>query len=173
MFQFQLATTFFHELAHVFVTYLGNGRPATPPELNHELYRSMKSGRGESGRFIESKVFSGPLEWTLDPTQDEFQCGIPYVVAENGDATRLGFEVIEKYMNNKEIILPLPLDGQPQLWNSIPKFPYNSAEEEAIGGLNESSTRYAKALQNMKPHQIRLAEVWKVPMDLNIRLKVM
>jgi hypothetical protein len=71
-FQFLFATTFVHEVGgHLLVTFLGNGRPITPPQITGPNYGSVTNG--ESGRFLELNLFGGNTEYFHDATQDKGQ----------------------------------------------------------------------------------------------------
>lgn len=71
-FQFLFATTFVHEVGcHLLVTFLGNGRPITPPQLTAPNYGSFTNG--ESGRYLELNLFGGNTKYFHDPTQDSGQ----------------------------------------------------------------------------------------------------
>lgn len=71
-YQFQLANTLLHEVGgHLLVTYIGTGRPYTPPAINHPLYSSP--GRGEAGRSLERKLWGGALEFYRSPAEDDTQ----------------------------------------------------------------------------------------------------
>ncbi|KAL9063751.1 MAG: hypothetical protein Q9161_009301 [Pseudevernia consocians] len=65
-FLFATATTFLHEIGHVFVTYLTAGRSDTPPEINALKVYIPESG-GEVGRALESLIFGGTLYFHRDP----------------------------------------------------------------------------------------------------------
>jgi len=71
-FQFLFATIFVHEVGgHLRVTFLGNGRPITPPQITALNYGSLTNG--ESGRYLELNLFGGNTEYFHDPTQDNSQ----------------------------------------------------------------------------------------------------
>ena len=57
-FLFIFANAFFHETCHLFTTYLTQGR--------HD--GCSKMDRGEFGRYMETVVFGGTLEYYRDPT---------------------------------------------------------------------------------------------------------
>lgn len=57
VFLFALAKTFVHELAHVFVTFLGRGKTDTPPDV-HIL---LDATTGEAGWYLEKLIFGGVI----------------------------------------------------------------------------------------------------------------
>jgi hypothetical protein len=78
IFQFQLANTLLHEVGgHLLVTYIGTGRPMTPPTVGHPGYNPIQHGQvvpaGEAGRNLESKIWNGTLEFYRDPQQGNTQ----------------------------------------------------------------------------------------------------
>lgn len=71
-FQFLFATTFVHEVGgHLLITFLGNGRPITPPDISAPRYGS--DDVGESGRYLELNLFGGNTEYFRDSKQDNGQ----------------------------------------------------------------------------------------------------
>ncbi|KAK6525093.1 hypothetical protein TWF694_005241 [Orbilia ellipsospora] len=80
-----LATTLVHELAHTFVTFLGySGRDVTPEAINHPACRADDPGFGESGRYLEWKLWGGLLEWQTPDAGHLI--GDLFLVDENNDA---------------------------------------------------------------------------------------
>lgn len=68
-FQFLFATTLVHEAGgHLLVTFLGNGRPYTPAHMTAPGYSSYPLG--ESGRYLELRLFGGTTEYFQGPSQD-------------------------------------------------------------------------------------------------------
>ncbi|KAK2767732.1 hypothetical protein FQN54_003890 [Arachnomyces sp. PD_36] len=73
-FQFAFATTLVHEAGpHILITWLGGGRPDTPPEMAVAGYATSDDQLGESGRFFELHVFGGTTEYYRDPSKDDGQ----------------------------------------------------------------------------------------------------
>ena len=74
--QFIFANILFHEIAHLFVTFLGNNSTAarTPPHINCGL-PGYSDGiiRGEAGRWLEYALFGGPFELYPDPHRHDDQ----------------------------------------------------------------------------------------------------
>ena len=75
--QFIFAHILFHEIAHVFVTFLGNTNPGTltPPTIGCGLPGVYSDGiiRGEAGRWLEYVVFGGTVELVWDPDRQDDQ----------------------------------------------------------------------------------------------------
>ena len=66
-FQFMFANTFVHEVGvHVLITFLGQGRPMTPPQPPFDLDGYSDSQAGESGRTLETFLFGGTMEYYRD-----------------------------------------------------------------------------------------------------------
>ncbi len=61
-FLFMFAGVFLHEIGHVFVTYLTEGRDNSPTETG-----MMEETKGESGRFLEQLVFGSVLNFYQHP----------------------------------------------------------------------------------------------------------
>lgn len=65
---FATANTLFHELTHVFVTFLGQGRTETPPEfLPRRDAQSSQHSAGAAGEWLEENVFGGQVVIMRDP----------------------------------------------------------------------------------------------------------
>lgn len=67
-FLFLYSGTMLHELAHVYITYLGLGRFHTPEEINEGQLKGMVSGTvAEAGCWLEKKLFGGTVNEYRDP----------------------------------------------------------------------------------------------------------
>lgn len=76
-FQFVFAIAFFHETAaHLLYTFLSNGRSYTPVPVTVQGYSDPTIRAGESGRWLEEKLFGGTMEFYRDPTQGNKQVGL-------------------------------------------------------------------------------------------------
>ncbi len=72
-FQFLFATTLVHEVgAHMLLTFLSNDVNNTPPEISVTGY-ARAANQGESGRYLELRLFGGTTEYYEDPRQDRHQ----------------------------------------------------------------------------------------------------
>ncbi|KAF5630986.1 uncharacterized protein FTJAE_8066 [Fusarium tjaetaba] len=89
-FLFLLAVATAHELTHVFITYLAQGQDVidsyTPPQVSYLNYVGLTDDEnlpvtGESGRWLESRLFGGSIEFYRDSSDDSGQC-CPNVQAE-------------------------------------------------------------------------------------------
>lgn len=61
---FMFANVFMHELGHLFMTYLTQGRADTPAGIYGRasgVTQGATSTRGEAGRYLETLVFGGVL----------------------------------------------------------------------------------------------------------------
>ena len=73
VFQFLFANTFLHEIGgHLLITYLGQGKIATPKCIQHPLYAG-----GEAGRALERMMLGGSLEYFRDKNQGNGQASCP------------------------------------------------------------------------------------------------
>ena len=69
-FVFSIASAVFHEMGHVFITYLGRAEAVTPPQINAPILadQAPEGGRrGESGHSLEDMVFGGVVTVIADP----------------------------------------------------------------------------------------------------------
>ena len=67
---FMTTHTLFHEVCHVFVSYLTKGEESTPPQMNDPTVGFDGNG-GEAGRNIEYLVFGGTINWFHEPTSED------------------------------------------------------------------------------------------------------
>ena len=89
-FLFIFANTFFHETCHLFTTFLTKSRTATPPHVAPQVGGYSKMNKGEFGRYMETVVYGGTLEYYRDPSRGVGQvcphtltlCRIPQLVVE-------------------------------------------------------------------------------------------
>ena len=72
-FLFIFANRFLHEIAHIFVTYLDKGRSNTPPRIRAEVGGYSREDMGEAGRYLETTLFGGTLEYYRDHAMDDSQ----------------------------------------------------------------------------------------------------
>ena len=89
--QFTFATTIAHEITHLFGTFLGLGKIATPPrEGTEEVKEAAKDkqpaedkepnqddGPPEGGEYMEEAVFGGRVNVMKDPLDNAEQVGLP------------------------------------------------------------------------------------------------
>lgn len=89
-FQFMFATATAHEICHIFLGFISqqgrHGRLATPPSITHLDYGRGQPGdidglaQGESGRWVESKLFGGSLEFYQDRDDDDGQVSRDHLI---------------------------------------------------------------------------------------------
>ena len=70
---FMFANILLHELAHVFITYLGKGVVNTPKLIGVLVYPGDTTSRvaidgKEAGRCLEHLTFGGRMEFLIDPS---------------------------------------------------------------------------------------------------------
>lgn len=90
LFAFAVATV--HELAHVFIGYIGQngalgpGTAQTPVNITCMNYGEQVDpaagieGVGEAGRYLEDALFGGTMEFYRVPKLDDGQSGMPYLL---------------------------------------------------------------------------------------------
>lgn len=66
-FLFMFSNTIFHEVSHIFTTYLTKGKEKTPPTMNAQVTGTVHKTEGESGRRLEQLVFGGTIYFWDDP----------------------------------------------------------------------------------------------------------
>lgn len=66
--QFQLVVTIFHEIGHIFLTYLGEGLDGTPPKVPGKP--------AEAGFRLEELVFGGVLKFRRDKRVGDSDYGV-------------------------------------------------------------------------------------------------
>lgn len=111
-FVFLYSNTILHELAHVFITYLGRGRSHTPDEINEGKTKGYLHGaKEEAGGRLEKLVFGGlvsPYRKAIVETEDK-SSGVPYICKEEG-LYRIERETIDKIVGG-QIELPYRYSG--------------------------------------------------------------
>lgn len=75
-FMFKTANTLFHEMAHVFVTYLTKGQESTPPQINDPTVKVSENG-GEAGRAMEVLLFGGTINYFREASSGKPSSGGP------------------------------------------------------------------------------------------------
>ena len=68
-FLFIFANAIFHELCHLFPTFITKGQIYTPSHLTAPVEGYVKGNRGETGRFWKSLLFGGTLKYNRDPNR--------------------------------------------------------------------------------------------------------
>ncbi|KAF4973122.1 hypothetical protein FZEAL_9410 [Fusarium zealandicum] len=120
-FQFMFAVATAHELCHAFVGYLAQNDPQltsyTPPEVTYLDYsapRERQSTRnGESGRWLENRLFGGSIEFYHDPQDTKGQVGIPYLLKRDAVAFRIRGQFMRRMVEtSREFKFPFPTLGR-------------------------------------------------------------
>ena len=76
-FVFQFGRAFTHELGHLFVTMLGNGKADTPPHVFSPTMSKAQDQVGEAGAALEKWIFGGKTGIIHDPDKGKDQvCSI-------------------------------------------------------------------------------------------------
>ena len=72
-FMFALSVALYHELGHMFVTFLGGGLADTPPHINVPAPGDRLSAGGEAGRSVEQDLLGGLMTIVRDEEDDDDQ----------------------------------------------------------------------------------------------------
>ena len=56
-----------HELSHIFLTYLNEGKENTPPSMKASVVTPASENEGESGYMLDELVFGGTVKNFRDP----------------------------------------------------------------------------------------------------------
>lgn len=71
-----MTKTYVHELAHVFVTFLGQGKIKTPPDVGANKTFEPDTAKAEAGRYMEKAVFGGLISPMRNPKEDDLQVSL-------------------------------------------------------------------------------------------------
>ena len=66
IFLFMIAHVVLHEITHLFITYLTQGRELTPPRVNAQTmlgYGDVLRDEGEAGLALEVELFGGTINY--------------------------------------------------------------------------------------------------------------
>ena len=72
-FNFIFANAIFHELCHLFSTFLTQGRILTPSQFKAQVKGYVKEDKGEAGQYMETIIFGGTLEYLRDRNHGDRQ----------------------------------------------------------------------------------------------------
>lgn len=64
---FMIINTLVHEIGHVFITYLTEGREETTPPNINALAQDVPGDNGEAGLALECLIFGGTINYFRDP----------------------------------------------------------------------------------------------------------
>ncbi|RDW81605.1 uncharacterized protein DSM5745_05162 [Aspergillus mulundensis] len=112
--QFMFATVIVHEVGgHMLTTYLGNGGSDTPPAFAVPGYQDGQRA-GEAGRFLETQLFGGALEWFVDVGEMDAERGFPFLISSDRHVRRIHPVVFSQitagsYELNSPSFNPFPL----------------------------------------------------------------
>ncbi|KAF4468893.1 hypothetical protein FALBO_4209 [Fusarium albosuccineum] len=121
-FQFMFAVATAHELCHAFVAYLSQNEVElggyTPPNvsyLNYQVqYSTARGPNGESGRWFESILFGGSIEFYRNERDDHGQVGIAHVLNQEATAFPIDPAFINGMVQSPPVFqFPFPTSGTP------------------------------------------------------------
>ena len=72
IFLFMIAHVVLHEITHLFITYVTQGREPTPPRVNAQAvlgYGDVLQDEGEAGLALEVELFGGTINYFRDPVR--------------------------------------------------------------------------------------------------------
>ena len=72
-FMFLFANIFMHELGHLFITYLNQGRMRTPTHIYPRVMGLPEGPKGEAGRCLETLLFGGVVCNYRNTNEDDDQ----------------------------------------------------------------------------------------------------
>ena len=82
-FLFIQATTIYHELGHMYTTYVGLGEISTPPTADSSAKTNQASKKaGEAGAYLEEQTFGGMMTVIRGKKEDDGQvcsCLPPFI----------------------------------------------------------------------------------------------
>ncbi|KAK4235063.1 hypothetical protein C8A03DRAFT_18136, partial [Achaetomium macrosporum] len=97
----QMTVSVAHEIVHFLTGFLtGTEEPHAPPEVTAAPYDDQRNNKGEWGRYWESILLSGFLEFwssSSDPLGVR-QAGVPYLFSVGSMATATGQQVSMSYV---------------------------------------------------------------------------
>ncbi|RSM08105.1 hypothetical protein CEP52_004888 [Fusarium oligoseptatum] len=154
LFMFAIATA--HELTHLFVGYLAQGQDSTlsytPPTLSYLNYTGPS--RGESGRWLESLLFGGSIEFYRDSLDDDGQAGIPYILDSNALARKIEPSCVRQLVTNIRDFDTFPFTTTGEAL---------TVEERREKGLLSMGSIYVNASQSSGAH---MRSRWEGPAPL-------
>ncbi|KAK2759805.1 hypothetical protein FQN54_002539 [Arachnomyces sp. PD_36] len=166
IFQFMFAVAIAHEIGgHLFVTFITQGRPITPPNITAPGYGGQQSG-GESGRAFESALFGGCVEFYRNSTLGDVQPGIPHILGPDLQSRKIADDTIDS-VTSYDVHTPFKTIGNPV-----------SAEARISMGAGQPlpanvgpNARHFLAAARTIPHKfaISIEELERVPQHPEIR----
>ncbi|PCD26721.1 hypothetical protein AU210_013143 [Fusarium oxysporum f. sp. radicis-cucumerinum] len=182
LFLFAVATA--HELTHVFVAYLAQGQDVidsyTPPQVSYLNYTGLSddTGRpitGESGRWLESRLFGGSIEFYRDSSDDSGQAGIPYILDSEGLARKIQPACILQLVTrvNEFRTFPFETTGRPMTYQQRRTKGLLSLGSTEATGQQVGSTFMRPRRERPQPlYNIPVSELSRVPLEPRRALRV-
>jgi hypothetical protein len=102
LFKFQMAISVAHEIVHFLTGFItGTMQPDTPPRVTAEPYND-RADVGESGRYWESIILGGFVEFWSSPTDrlGVRQAGVPYLFIRGNQQTSTGQKISVSYIED-------------------------------------------------------------------------
>jgi hypothetical protein len=114
LFKFQMIITVAHEILHLLTGYLtGKKLPGTPPSISLDSYGNTRTG--ESGRWWESKVLGGVVEFYEDKKDPlgNMQAGIPWLISggrSSAEAKLVSMTYVNEFLRGSKLPQPFLLN---------------------------------------------------------------
>ncbi|KAG5292539.1 hypothetical protein I7I48_04664 [Histoplasma ohiense] len=173
MFQFLFATTIVHEAgAHLFITYMTNGRVNTPPQITAPGFGTRLVG--ESGRFYELVLFGGTTEFYRDSQQDDRQAGVPHQIDADERAWRISPVFIDAVCRY-EFTFPFIREGgaiDPSAMQSMGRNSDEHTTNPRDLALLSQQRAVRPTLAQFRGHQVNFDQVKQVPFNPATNLSV-
>ena len=117
-YQFGLSTTIAHEITHLFGTFVGLGKIATPPREGREEAKEtakdkqpaedkepiQDDGPPEGGEYMEEAVFGGRVMLMKDPLDDADQVSLPLNESPKAALTKISRPVYHTWSTRRVCI---------------------------------------------------------------------
>ncbi|KAF5721624.1 Stem cell self-renewal Piwi [Fusarium globosum] len=183
-FLFLLAVATTHELTHVFITYLAQGQDViesyTPPEVSYLNYIGLSDGdnhpmTGESGRWLESRLFGGSIEFYRDSSDDSGQAGIPYILDSEGLARKIQPACVLQLVTrvNEFRTFPFETTGRPMTYQQRrAKGLLSLGSTEATGQQVGGTFMRPRRERPQRLYNIPVSELSRVPLEPRRALRV-
>ncbi|KAF5974962.1 hypothetical protein FBULB1_7589 [Fusarium bulbicola] len=170
-FQFMFATATAHEICHIFLGFISqqgrHGRLATPPSITHLDYGRGQPGdidglaQGESGRWVESKLFGGSLEFYQDRDDDDGQPGVLYILDSNEVAHRVRPQSILDFVErDRRFEFPLATTG-----SGLTRRQRDQQQLYSIGSTQAAPYRADYLLMRARPERMQFFNISRQELD--------
>ncbi|KAI7767226.1 hypothetical protein LZL87_009628 [Fusarium oxysporum] len=170
-FQFMFATATAHDICHIFLGFISqqgrHGRLATPPSITHLDYGRGQPGdidglaQGESGRWVENKLFGGSLEFYQDRDDDNGQPGVLYILDSNEVAHKIRPQSILDFVEcDRRFEFPLATTGP-----GLTRRQRDQLQLYSIGSTQAAPYRADYLLMRARPERMQFFNISQQELD--------